>query len=360
MADLARRIAAVDLTSANVDADRVKAAFSRHLNRLGLKPRPVWWEKDVASVRHGYPASREAREWWLARSRCRAAAQAAGWRPSQGPNLWETEQEPRFGVFLTEGRPRQREVVSAWLVVAVWENVEALISSGDGRGQPLRREPGPDDTLPPNPLAPWLVDALLWSTAPSPFSRAAAVVRWTEACTALVDAYEAGLGFFWVLADWIVAVPRPALSVVDGALHSADGPAVSWPDGERYWFWRGLRVPQRVVEEPERLEVADVHNELNVEVRSVLLERMGFDRYVREGGGRLIAKDGYGRLWRCRPMPLDDEPLVFVEVENATREPDGSGRRYFLRVPPTVGTPHEAVAWSFGLSPSWYAPSIET
>ena len=346
MAGPAQRIAAVDLTSATVDADRVEAAFSTHLKRLGLEPRPVWWEKDVASARHRYPASREAREWWLARSRCRAAAQAAGWRPSYPSDVREADLE--------------REIDSVWPVAAVWEQVDALTGNGDGRGRPLRRKPRPDDALPPNPLAPWLVDAVLWSAAPSPFCRAAAVVRWTEACTALVDAYEAGLGFFWVLADWVIAVPRPALSVVDGVLHNAEGPAVSWPDGERYWFWHGLRVPRRVVEEPERLDVADVHNELNVEVRSVMLERMGFDRYLREGGGRLIAKDGYGRLWRCRPMPLDDEQLVFVEVENATREPDGTARRYFLRVPPTVRTPHEAVAWTFGLSPSWYAPSIES
>jgi hypothetical protein len=252
-----------------------------------------------------------------------------------------------------------------WRIAAIWEAVEAVNRSGE-----------PDGPLPPNPVAPWLVDAVAWSSAPAPFSRAAAVVRWTQACAALVDAYEAGLGFFWVLVDWIVAVPRPALSVVEGVLHDAGGPAVSWPGGERYRFWRGLPVPRRVVEEPESLTVSDVHSEWNVEVRRVMLERMGFERYVREAGGRVIAEDDYGRLWRCSPMPdepsplaflegaflevEDSEPLVFVEVANATRAPDGSARRYFLRVPPTVSTPHEAVAWTFGLSASRYSPSAES
>ena len=38
-----------------------------------------------------------------------------------------------------------------------------------------------------------------------------------------------------------------------------------------------------------------------------------------------------------------------VEVVNSTPEPDGSRKTYFLRVPPTIGTAREAVAWTFGL-----------
>ena len=37
-----------------------------------------------------------------------------------------------------------------------------------------------------------------------------------------------------------------------------------------------------------------------------------------------------------------------MEVVNATAEPDGSHRRYFLRVPPTARTAREAVGWTFG------------
>jgi hypothetical protein len=306
----------------------------------------MWWEDDVETARPPCSAAREAREWWLARSRCRAAAQAAGWRPG-------------VDAVRVDG---QREADPVWRIAAIWDAVEAATRGDDPLLQLLRRDrpPGPDESLSPNPVAPWLVDAVAWSSVPALFTRAAAVARWTQACTALVDAYEAGLGFFWVLVDWIVAVPRPALSVVDGVLHNAAGPAVSWPRGERYWFWRGLRVPRPVVEEPDSLTVADVHREWNMEVRRVMLERMGFDRYVREAGGRVIAADDYGRLWRCNALPLEREPLAFVEVKNATREPDGSARRYFLRVPPTVSTPHDAVAWSFGLSASHYAPSIES
>lgn len=55
------------------------------------------------------------------------------------------------------------------------------------------------------------------------------------------------------------------------------------------------------------------------------------------------------------------EPFVAVEVVNATAEPDGSHRRYFLRVPPRTRTARQAVAWTFGFEDARrYVPSIES
>jgi hypothetical protein len=55
-----------------------------------------------------------------------------------------------------------------------------------------------------------------------------------------------------------------------------------------------------------------------------------------------------------------DEPIVAVEVVNSTRAPDGSFKRYWLRVPPEMSTAREAVAWTFGLRATQYAPEKET
>jgi hypothetical protein len=46
--------------------------------------------------------------------------------------------------------------------------------------------------------------------------------------------------------------------------------------------------------------------------------------------------------------PNDGERVQLVEVVNATAEPDGSYRRYLLRVPPTACTARQAVGWTFG------------
>jgi hypothetical protein len=49
-----------------------------------------------------------------------------------------------------------------------------------------------------------------------------------------------------------------------------------------------------------------------------------------------------------------------VEVVNATAEPDGSQKTYFLRVPPETRTAREGVAWTFGMAEQEYAPEVET
>lgn len=55
-----------------------------------------------------------------------------------------------------------------------------------------------------------------------------------------------------------------------------------------------------------------------------------------------------------------DEPLVMVEVTNSTQEPDGTWKSYMLRVPPTVQTCQQAVAWTFGVDEREYAPAAES
>lgn len=53
--------------------------------------------------------------------------------------------------------------------------------------------------------------------------------------------------------------------------------------------------------------------------------------------------------------------LSWVKVVNSTPEPDGSGgKNYFIRVPKTMRTSREAVAWTFDKPESEYAPDVET
>ena len=49
-----------------------------------------------------------------------------------------------------------------------------------------------------------------------------------------------------------------------------------------------------------------------------------------------------------------------VEVLNSTAEPDGSWKTYWLRVPPTMRTPREAIAWTFGMTKEEYAPAMQS
>lgn len=55
-------------------------------------------------------------------------------------------------------------------------------------------------------------------------------------------------------------------------------------------------------------------------------------------------------------LPGDPERVArYVQVQDAS-----TPHQYYLRVPPTIQTAAEAVAWSFGLSVEAYHPAQET
>jgi hypothetical protein len=151
-----------------------------------------------------------------------------------------------------------------------------------------------------------------------------------------------------------------------GRLHSLTGPACAYPDGWAIHAVHGVRVPAFVVERPAEISVQKIDAEKNVEVRRVMIDRYhhgeeinGAAAFMRDAGGeRLDHDEHHGTLWR-RNVP-GDEPIVMVEVVNATTEPDGSWKRYWLRVDPRCQTAREAVAWTFGMTPEEYAPIHET
>ncbi len=157
-------------------------------------------------------------------------------------------------------------------------------------------------------------------------------------------------GWWWPFEHLVILTERPS------ALRQ-DAEGIVYPDGLALWAWHGVVVPEQVIERPERLTVLQIRSEPSVEVREVMLERYGTDRYIRNGGAERVSEDDVGTLWS---VPLGDERLVVVEVRNSTPEPDGSYTTYWLRVPPEVRTAREAVAWTFGLTADDYRPTIET
>jgi hypothetical protein len=127
-------------------------------------------------------------------------------------------------------------------------------------------------------------------------------------------------GWWWPFEQVAILTERPcALDLArdeQGRLHHPSGPVVAYPDGWAVWAWHGVRVPRQVVERPDTITVAQIRGARNLEVRRVLLERYGLDRYLRDADATLVAADEYGKLWRCE-LP-GDEPLAMVEVVSAT------------------------------------------
>ena len=141
-------------------------------------------------------------------------------------------------------------------------------------------------------------------------------------------------------------------------LHSDTGPAIRYPDGFSVFAIHGVRVPGKVVVSPESITIAEIESEQNVEVRRVLINLYGTDRYLMDSGAQEIHRDDFGVLYR-KDFP-EDQSLVMVKVANFTPEPDGSFRDYFLRVPPEMERARQAVAWTFGREEDDYSPALQT
>src|SRR5262249_15129912 len=140
---------------------------------------------------------------------------------------------------------------------------------------------------------------------------------------------------------------RPTKMSTDnqGRLHGERDASIIFPDGSAAFCWHGVSVPPHVILRPELLHIGTIQSETNVEVRRVMIERYGQERFLVDSGAHLIHRDEFGELYFKR-LP-NDEPLVMVKVINSTAEPDGTRKAYFLRVPPTINTAKEAVAWTF-------------
>jgi hypothetical protein len=162
---------------------------------------------------------------------------------------------------------------------------------------------------------------------------------------------------YWLGEEVALVVRRPRLLSRDGRgrPHSATGKCVEYYDGWGFYAWHGVLVSEQVILSPERLARDDFLTEPNVEVRRVIQERMG-GRFVPELGGVVIDSGPRGTLYEVR-LPADDPERVarYVQVQDAAPR-----RQYFVRVPPTIQTAAEAVAWTFGVSVEAYHPAQET
>lgn len=181
---------------------------------------------------------------------------------------------------------------------------------------------------------------------------------------------------------------RPVVKMNDAwQFHCTDGPAVFFPDlpeMPRVYMSNGVTMLQRWVENRDQVTADEVSSQTNAEQRRELMKLIGYDRYVREGGFRLLstAEREFGRahvpkglqnaklwrkVWREGMSPLRgpgsitfsgtetiEQAAVLLELQNSSKEPDGSYKTYFLRVPPDMRKVADAAAWTFDMKGSEY------
>lgn len=171
----------------------------------------------------------------------------------------------------------------------------------------------------------------------------------------------------------------------------APGLAFEFRSGRAERFWNGIRVQEPVARKlarPDLLACSEILEDFAPEIRALLIAEAGAGTIARGAGAgavlrvddtellhRLVeaygpkdlifdsdvlpktVKDDFGTLFRVE-VP-GDEDICVVKVLNATPEPDGTFKDYYLRVPPRVQSAREAVAWTFDMEEG-YAPFAQT
>jgi hypothetical protein len=338
-----KRLSRLDEPGRQYDAQTVEQALRRHFAAFGQSMMPVHWFGGVVDAYASLiPFRHELKDWFASNcamwKQARSAAAAAMLGRDPNPDKYEAWRNAQRGgeraIWEADGPARQASDV-AWREARrkTAKGTAPLYQSG------IRMHCAAD-----------IVAEVVGCVSGLDVFDDAASRKVIEAWSPWIDAYEAGLLLYAVRPGAIVCVPRPWLSIVAGLLHRHDGPAVEWPGADHYWFWRGVEVPRRVIEDPQGITVATIVEEQNPVVRRCMTERMSADHLLGAAGGELVADDACGKLWHCWFGGLH----AIVEVENGTAGQNGSRRRYFLRVPPQLRTAREAVAWTYGMTTHEY------
>ncbi|MBX9587870.1 MAG: hypothetical protein K2X43_01105 [Hyphomonadaceae bacterium] len=193
-------------------------------------------------------------------------------------------------------------------------------------------------------------DAIGWLNITEPDELVLGLI---EVYAPMIDAFEGG-AFGHILGEHeILVLASPAIHTRDRRLHREDGPALEWPK-TKLWYWKGINVPQWLIEEPQKITADKIRSEANAEIRRAMIERFGYGRYMRELGGKMIHEDATGKLWKNVTTDMHGTDIAVVEVLNGSLEPDGTRKTYHLSVPPTCRTAKAAVAWTYGMTEDEY------
>jgi hypothetical protein len=155
---------------------------------------------------------------------------------------------------------------------------------------------------------------------------------------------------------WVVCKPTFLERDAQGRLHSASGPCIQYRDGWGAYAWHGIPVPEKLLLYPEQVTREEWMQEPNAAVRRAIQERLGNERFIEMVGGKQIDVGRRGKLIEIELGTRDPERVAhYVQVQDSSTR-----RHYYLRVPPSLSSADEAIAWTFGLSETEYQPGQET
>ncbi len=175
---------------------------------------------------------------------------------------------------------------------------------------------------------------------------------------ALLSALERTARVPWTALRRVAVLLEPPPTVLQGEVGVADGTrsvptrSIGWPDGTWWHLLDGVRVPRAA--DGGDWTVEEIHQVGNSEARRVLIEVMGWERYLSQASLPLLADvpDPANpphrlQLYRLAGAGWDDVDLLVMT--NASPGLDGRIRRFAEFVPAEFSDPVEAAAWQYGV-----------
>lgn len=120
-------------------------------------------------------------------------------------------------------------------------------------------------------------------------------------------------------------------------LHCDDGPSIEWRCGTRTWHLSGVPATEKAVMRPHEMTPSDIHSVQDEELRSAMLERYPWPRYLGDVGAKCI-DEGSNEIEGTYEA-LFDAPAVGQRRMVATC---ATGHIVSLGVPQNVNTLTEA------------------
>lgn len=147
-------------------------------------------------------------------------------------------------------------------------------------------------------------------------------------------------GWWSPYEDVVVFQQRPCeINMEDGVVQCSNGPAIKYRDGFCIYIIDGIRLNEQIVMRPETLSLHQINSETDLDKRSIMIERFGWDRFIKESKAECLDK-------RHNLVENTKEALFKTELNgNRLIVTCPTGRVFSLGVPSDVKTCESAQSW---------------
>jgi len=159
--------------------------------------------------------------------------------------------------------------------------------------------------------------------------------------------------------DICFVTDRPTITKLNdaGVIHCEEGAAIQYKDGFSVYAWNGTRVPEEWILNKKDLTPKIALTWENIEQRRAACEILGWHNVLEHPSlnPKVIDKDKDPTIGELIEVDLPEIGRErFLKILCATN------RTFAMPVPPEMETAHQANAWTWGLEPKDYLPTIQS